>query len=100
MVSASTDPRNRPGRRGRPGRYRTTPEQAHRAGASTNSALTSILIKANPVSAGLTLADNVLVKQQPWSDQATYLISPIVGAVALTALAVALSRRLELGGSR
>ena len=65
-----------------------------------NSALTSILIKANPVSAGLTLADNVLVKQQPWSDQATYLISPIVGAVALTALAVALSRRLELGGSR
>ena len=57
-------------------------------------------IKANPVSAGLTLADNVLVKQQPWSDQVTYLISPIVGAVAVTALAVALSRRLELGGSR
>jgi ABC-2 type transport system permease protein len=60
----------------------------------------SILIKANPVSAGLSLADNILVKQQAWSDQWTYLISPVVAAVVLTAVAVALSSRLELGGSR
>lgn len=65
-----------------------------------NGALGSVLIKANPVSAGLTLADNVLVKQQPWSDQTAYLFSPIIAAVVLTTLAIALSARLELGGAR
>jgi ABC-2 type transport system permease protein len=62
--------------------------------------LSDVLIKANPVSAGLQLADNVLVRQQAWADQTGYLISPVVGAVVLTVLAVALSKRLELGGSR
>lgn len=65
-----------------------------------SGALGSVLIKANPVSAGLTFADNILVKQQQWSDQAPYLISPIIAAVALTALAIALSTRIELGGAR
>jgi len=63
-------------------------------------AVGSILIKANPVSAGLTMADNVLVKQQPWSDQWSYLVSPIVAAIILTAVAIALSSRLQLGDSR
>ncbi len=65
-----------------------------------SGALGSILIKANPVSAGLALANNVLVKQEPWADQTIYLISPLVAAVVLTALAIALSTRLELGGAR
>ena len=65
-----------------------------------NGALGSVLIKANPVSAGLQLANNVLVKQQAWSDQWSYLISPIVAAVIFTALAIASASRLELGGSR
>jgi ABC-2 type transport system permease protein len=65
-----------------------------------NGALGAILIKANPVSAGLAMADNVLVKQQSWSAQGLFLISPIVAAIAFTVLAVVLSRRLELGGSR
>lgn len=65
-----------------------------------NGALGAVFIKANPVSAGLQLANNVLVKQQPWSDQWVFLISPIVAAVVLTSVAVALSTRLELGGSR
>jgi len=69
-------------------------------GVKANSALGSVLIKANPVSAGLKMANNVLVDQQPWTDQTAYLISPIVAAVALTALAVTLSKRLELGGAR
>ncbi len=63
-------------------------------------ALGAVLIKANPVSAGLQMADNVLVKQQVWADQWAFLISPIVAAIALTALAISLSSRLELGGSR
>lgn len=62
--------------------------------------LGSILITANPVSAGLTFANNILVKQQSWSAQTEYLVAPIVAAVALTALAVARSTRLELGGAR
>lgn len=62
--------------------------------------LGSILIKANPVSAGLSMADNILVKQQAWWDQWTFLISPAVAALVLTVVAVALSGRLELGGSR
>jgi ABC-2 type transport system permease protein len=65
-----------------------------------NGALGAALIKANPVSAGLTLANNVLVKQQAWSNQTGLLISPIVAAAVLTALAIALSTRLELGGAR
>jgi hypothetical protein len=59
-----------------------------------------VLVRANPVSAGLVLADNIAVKLQPWSDQWPYLISPIVAAVVLTALAIALSHRLELGDAR
>jgi ABC-2 type transport system permease protein len=62
--------------------------------------LGSVLVRANPVSAGLVLADNIAVKLQPWSDQWPYLISPIVSAVVLTALAIALSHRLELGDAR
>ncbi len=65
-----------------------------------NGVLGPLLIKANPVSAGLELAGNVLVKQQAWSDQVSYLLSPIVAAVVLTVLAVGLSGRLELGGAR
>ena len=65
-----------------------------------NGALGSVLIKANPVSAGLQLANNVLVNQQAWSDQWIYLVSPIVAAIALTIVAIALSNRLELGGAR
>ncbi len=65
-----------------------------------SGALGSILVTANPVSAGLTLAGNVLVRQQAWADQMQYLISPVVAAIALTSLAIALSARLELGGAR
>lgn len=63
-------------------------------------ALGSVLIKANPVSAGLRLANDVLVNQASWSTNWTYVISPVVAAVALTIVAVALSSRVELGDSR
>ena len=62
--------------------------------------LGSVLIKANPVSAGLVLSDNIVVKQQSWSGQWPYLVSPVLSAVVLTALAIALSHRLELGDAR
>lgn len=65
-----------------------------------NGALGSVLIKANPVSAGLELAGNVLVKQQAWSAQSAYLVSPVIAALVLTTTAVALSSRLELGGAQ
>jgi ABC-2 type transport system permease protein len=65
-----------------------------------SATLGPLLIKANPVSAALTLADNILVKQQPWSEQWTYLLSPLLATIALTALSIFLSRRLELGDAR
>lgn len=65
-----------------------------------NGAMGAVLIKANPVSAGLQVAGNVLVKQRMWSDQWTLLVSPVVAAIAFTTLAIGLSSRLELGGSR
>jgi ABC-2 type transport system permease protein len=69
--------------------------------AITQSAtLGPLLIRANPVSAALTLTDNILIKQQPWSEQWTYLLSPLVATIALTALSIILSRRLELGDAR
>jgi ABC-2 type transport system permease protein len=60
----------------------------------------SVLIKANPVGAGLQLANEVLVNQNPWSSQWTYLIAPFVATVVLTAIAIGLSSRVELGDSR
>lgn len=67
---------------------------------TAEGAVGAVLIKANPVSAGLQVASNVLVKQQAWSDQWTLLISPAVAVVALTTFAIGLSSRLELGGAR
>lgn len=64
-----------------------------------NGTLNSVLVKANPVSAGLQLADNLLVKQQGWPQQWPYVLSPLIGATVLTALAVGMAGRLELGGS-
>jgi ABC-2 type transport system permease protein len=63
-------------------------------------ALGSVLIAANPVSAGLRLAQDILVNQETWAASWTLLISPVVAAIVLTVLAVALSSRLELGDSR
>ncbi len=65
-----------------------------------NQMASSVLVEANPVSAGLTAATNVVVNQEPWGDQLVLLVSPLVGAVLLTLLAVALSHRVQLGGAR
>lgn len=68
--------------------------------ASSKSVAATILVKANPVSAGLRLAKTVLVDQKSWSGQWTLLIAPSVATVVLTTLAVLASRRIELGDSR
>ncbi len=67
---------------------------------ASNGTLGAVFVKANPVSSGLKLANNVLVRQQPWSDNWSFLLSPLVAAVLLTILAIALSDRLELGDAR
>jgi ABC-2 type transport system permease protein len=61
--------------------------------------LGSALLAVDPVSAGLTFANDIVVGQQPWPGQTGYLLSPLFAALALTALAVWLSRRIELGGT-
>lgn len=67
---------------------------------SSQGPMAAILVTVNPVSAGLKLATNVLVAQQAWSSQWSYLISPLVAAVLLTFIAVRMSGRVRLGGSR
>lgn len=67
---------------------------------TSSGMLGTILIEANPVSAGLAMADNVVVKQQSWAAQWSLMVSPLLAAILLTALAVASARRLELGGAR
>ncbi len=67
---------------------------------SSKGVLGSLLIKMNPVSAGLKLAGSVLIDQKTWGSQWTLLISPLVAAAALTFVAVSMSRRVRLGGAR
>ena len=67
---------------------------------AADGVLGSVLIAANPVSAGLKLAGLVLIDQKPLSSQLHLLISPVVAAIVLTVLAVRLSRRIRLGGAR
>ena len=60
----------------------------------------SILIRSNPVSAGLKLASEVLIAQNSWASQWTLIVAPAIAAVLLTALAIRRAKRLELGGAR
>lgn len=69
-------------------------------GITAKGTIGSILIKANPVAAGLRLTDQVLVKQNSWGSQWTLIVAPAIAAVVLTVLAIRMSRRLELGDSR
>lgn len=62
--------------------------------------LGSILIRLNPVSAGLKLAGSVLIDQKSWASQWTLLISPLIAAVVLTVIAIRMSQRVRLGGAR
>lgn len=67
---------------------------------TANGVLGSVVIAANPVSAGLRLARLVLVDQKLLSAHWTLLISPVVASIVLTWVAVRLSSRVRLGGAR
>lgn len=62
--------------------------------------LGAIVIRANPVSAGLYLTREVLTNQRSWTSQWSLLIAPLIAAAVLTTVAVLLSSRIELGDSR
>ena len=62
--------------------------------------LGSILIRLNPVSAGLKFSNELVVNQKSWSSQWTMLASPFVATVVFSIVAILLSRRIELGDSR
>lgn len=69
-------------------------------GVTANGALGAVLIRLNPVSAGLQLAKEVLINQNSWASQWSLLLSPLVAAVLFTTAAITLSGRIELGGAR
>lgn len=62
-----------------------------------------LLLRVNPVSAGLHYIGKVVVDQHDWGQDASWLISPIAAALVFTALALALAPRmltLQGGGAR
>lgn len=67
---------------------------------TAQGALGTILVKLNPVSAGLQLAKEVLINQKSWGSQWDLLLSPLIAAIVFTVTAIALSSRIELGGAR
>jgi len=67
---------------------------------ASRGALGDVLIRANPVSAGLRLASNVLVDQRSWGSQWSLLIAPAIAAAIFITIAVVLARRVKLGGLR
>lgn len=52
-----------------------------------------LLLRVNPVTATLHYIGRVVVDQHAWTRDLSWLVSPLVGAVALTALAVAVAPR-------
>ena len=67
---------------------------------ASRGTLGDVLIRANPVSAGLKLASNVLVDQRSWGSQWGLLIAPAIAAALFIAIAIVLARRVKLGGLR
>jgi ABC-2 type transport system permease protein len=61
-----------------------------------------LLLRVNPVTATLHYIGRVVVDQHAWPRDLSWLVSPLVGAVVLTALAVAVAPRLITlrGGAR
>ena len=65
---------------------------------ATRGPLGDFLILANPVAAGLKLGGRVIVDQASWASQWKLLIAPAIASIVLTAVAVASSRKVGLGG--
>jgi ABC-2 type transport system permease protein len=66
---------------------------------STDGPVGWLLVRANPVSAGLHLASKVLVAGENWTTYWSLLLSPLIAAVVLTGLAVTVSRRITIGAA-
>ena len=68
--------------------------------AASRGLLGDVIIRANPVSAGLKLASHVLVDQRSWGSQWSLLIAPVIAAAIFITIAIVLARRVKLGGLR
>jgi hypothetical protein len=55
-----------------------------------------LVVRANPVASGAHFMDKVIVSNHAWSQEARWLISPIVAAVIVAVAAVLLTGRLRL----
>jgi ABC-2 type transport system permease protein len=60
----------------------------------TKSTLGDAILHVNPITSGLGALERLTVKGDAWGDVTGWLISPAVGAVAITAIAVAAAVRL------
>jgi ABC-2 type transport system permease protein len=57
-----------------------------------------LLLRVNPITAGEHYVGKILVDAHPWSEDASWLISPVVAAIVLAAAAVASARWVRLRG--
>ena len=57
-----------------------------------------LITNVNPVTAGSTFLDNVVVKQRGWGQESTLLIAPLVAALIATSVAFLAAGRLRLQG--
>ena len=66
---------------------------------ATQGWLAELLLRVNPVTAAEHYSSGIVVNARPWSQDLSWLLSPAIAAIALTALAlVAAPRALTLAG--
>jgi ABC-2 type transport system permease protein len=60
--------------------------------------LGDFLLRFDPITAGEHYVGRIVVDGRGWSEDVSWLVSPTIAAVALTAAALAAGSRLRLGG--
>ncbi|MCP4226560.1 MAG: ABC transporter permease, partial [Actinomycetia bacterium] len=68
--------------------------------SSTRGLLGDILVRSNPMAAGLRLNTRILIDERTWSSQWTLLIAPVIFAVVMIGIAIASWRRVGMGYQR
>jgi ABC-2 type transport system permease protein len=58
-----------------------------------------LVVQVNPMTAGSTFLQRIIVKEHAWGDDVHLLIAPVVAALVVSAVALIVAGRLRLQGS-
>jgi len=58
-----------------------------------------LIVQVNPMTAGSTFLQRIIVKEHAWGDDVHLLIAPVVAALVVSAVAFIVAGRLRLQGS-